>query len=444
LGEKDGEIARLEAELEKEKGKNLKLKAQINRDHENSSISSGSKPARKKILNCREKTGRKPGGQPGHPGHARKRQIPTNIVNIPPPNDFLGNPEYVPTGKTVSRQMVNITVNLIVDEYQTPEFRHVKTGQFVHAEFPEGVENDVNYGGSVKSAAFLLNNQCNVSIDKTRELLAELTGGRPGVSKGWINGLAGEFSLLTGAWRKAAFADILLEPVMNTDFTTARVDGRNVQVIVCAAGDRTIYSARENKGHRGIAGTPVMDYQGILVHDHDKTFYNYAAGHQECLAHVLRYLKGSMENEPHLRWNTLMHGLIREMIHYRNTLGDEWHFDGDSVGGYEKLYREILDAAKGEYERCPPSDYYREGYNLCRRLGEYADSHLLFLHDGRVPATNNLSERHLRKIKRKQKQAMTFRSFGSLGHLCDCMGVIVSLKGQGKNLFEEVTAIFNG
>ncbi len=48
---------------------------------------------------------------------------------------------------------------------------------------------------------------------------------------------------------------------------------------------------------KGIKGTVTEDYQGILVHDHDVTFYNYGADHQECLAHVLRYLKDSIENE---------------------------------------------------------------------------------------------------------------------------------------------------
>ena len=54
--------------------------------------------------------------------------------------------------------------------------------------------------------------------------------------------------------------------------------------------------------------------QGILVHDHDRTFYNYGTDHQECLAHVLRYLKGSMDNEPDRTWNKDMHSLVQEMV----------------------------------------------------------------------------------------------------------------------------------
>nr|WP_294529692.1 DUF6444 domain-containing protein [uncultured Blautia sp.] len=57
--------------LEEEQGKNLKLQAQINRDYENSSIPSSKAVRRKKITNNREKTGRKPGGQPGHKGKDR-------------------------------------------------------------------------------------------------------------------------------------------------------------------------------------------------------------------------------------------------------------------------------------------------------------------------------------------------------------------------------------
>lgn len=66
---------------------------------------------------------------------------------------------------------------------------------------------------------------------------------------------------------------------------------------MCGSGWRCALFCQGQKGHDGIKGTVVEDYQGTLVHDHDVTFYKYGTGHQECLAHVLRYLKDSMDNE---------------------------------------------------------------------------------------------------------------------------------------------------
>ena len=60
------DIYRLGTELEEEKGKNLKLTAQLHHDYENSSIPSSMTITKKKIPNGREKTGKKPGAQPGH------------------------------------------------------------------------------------------------------------------------------------------------------------------------------------------------------------------------------------------------------------------------------------------------------------------------------------------------------------------------------------------
>ena len=79
-----------------------------------------------------------------------------------------------------------------------------------------------------------------------------------------------------------------------------------------------LYFAREKKGHEGVKGSVTEDFQGILVHDHEITFYKYGNAHQECLAHVQRYLKDSMENEPSLIRHRKMRELIREMVHYRN------------------------------------------------------------------------------------------------------------------------------
>ena len=436
------ELYEAKSELEDEKEKAARLVAQIKRGHENSSIPSSQKPNRKKISNNREVSGRRPGGQPGHEGHRRKWHEPTNVIEIPPPEEYVNNPDYCPTGKIIAKQVVNIEVNVIVDEYRTPEFRHRPTRQRVHADFPDGVNDDVNYGGSVKAVAFLLNNHCNVSIDKTKGFLSDLTGGALEVSKGMINGLSKEFSIKTQEEQAEAFSSLLFSPVLGADYTSVRVNGELMQVLVCAAESTSMYYARDHKGHEGVKGTPLEYFSGTLVHDHDKTFYAYGQWHQECLTHILRYLIASIEYELNLTWSKQMWELVREMIHYRNSLGDGDAIDEDVVADFEGKYLEILETAKCEYEYEPPSKYYKDGFNLYLRMLEYKDSHLLFLHDKNVPTNNNLCERLLRILKRKMKQIMTFRSFGSLEYLCASLGVLAQMKNRDENLYVGVTTVF--
>lgn len=218
--------------------------------------------------------------------------------------------------------------------------RNCRTEELAHAGFPAGVVNDVNYGGSVKAFLFLLNNECCVSIDKSRRFLSDLTGGKLEISKGMINSLCREFSQKTEKERRAAFSDMLLSPVMHTDCTNAKMNGKQSYVFICEAPDgRALYFARDKKGHEGVKGTVTETYQGILVHDHEKTFYGYGTEHQECLAHVLRYLKDNIANEPERIWNQEMHSLIREMIHYRKQIDSEEEPDAVKVAGFETQYR---------------------------------------------------------------------------------------------------------
>ena len=138
-----------------------------------------------------------------------------------------------------------------------------------------------------------------------------------------------------------------------------------------------------------------------------------------------------------------MRSLIKEMIHYRNGLRPEEECSKEKVEEFEKKYLEILDTAKKEYEYEPPSDYYRDGFNLYRRMGKYMKNHLLFLHDKRVPATNNEAERDLRSYKRKQKQAVSFRRFESIDYLCQSMSMLLMMrKKEDTNLFDKVSGIF--
>lgn len=432
-------------ELEELKELNRKLTAQINRDFENSSLPSSLQgPGRKKIANSRVKTGRKPGGQPGHKGHCRKKHVPTETHEIPAPEKYRDNPDYYETGKTIRKQKVMLWMSVKVIEYTTKEYRSRITGARVHAPFPAGYVNEVNYDGTVKALAFLLSNECNVSHGKIRQLLSELTGGDVEISDGMINSLCRDFSLKSEPEKKEIINMLMSSPVMNADFTNANVNGQSAQVLVLASplNGAALYIGREKKGHEGIKGTPLEGYVGIVVHDHDKSFFSYGTGHQECMQHNCRYLIDSKENEPDLEWNHKMHTLIREMLHYRNGLREEDEPDPDIVADFEARYDEILDKAEEEYKDTPPSRYYREGYNLSVRLREYKESELRFLHDKRVPANNSLCERLARVYKRKQKQATVLRSQRNLEYICDSLSTVHLLRSNTENVYQEVAAVF--
>ena len=441
--EKNRELYEAKAIQEETNGKLKRLTARVNRDYTNSSTSSSMSPNHRKIQNSREKTGRRPGGQAGHAHHPRRRQEPTETVFIPAPAEYAEDDNYKPTGREIRRQLVILNVSANVVEYVTPEFRNRTTGQRVHATFPEGVKDDVNYDGSVKAFAYLLNNQCCVSIDKTRVLLKEASGGRISLSNGMICGLAGQFSRKTREERNEIYLKLLSSPVLHSDFTFGRVNGRQANVIITATPDMMLYQGRGKKGHDGVKGSPVELYGGTLVSDHEAAIACHGTRHQECLAHVERYVRSSMENEPGLEWNGRMLKWIQGAIHYWNTVQNGTPPDERMVAEFLGEYDRIMEKARDEYEYEPPGDYFREGYNTYKRMEKDKQDYVLFLRDPSVPPTNNLAERCGRKFKRKAHQVMAFRSEDGVNHFCDGLTVMETLKAKGENLYKALTDRFN-
>ena len=440
---KNLELYDVMTQLEEARGKNLELTARVNKDYTNSSKSSSMSPNHKAIQNNREKTDRKPGGQPGHIHHERKKREPDQTIQIPAPEEYTDSDNYKPTGRMIRKQLVLLHVTAEVVEYVTPEFRNQITGQRVHAAFPEGVKDEVNYDGSVKAAAYLLNNECYVSIDKTRTFLLEISDGRIDLSNGMICNLSRQFSEKTQEERNQIFLGLLASPTLHADFTFGRAEGKQGTVMVSTTPGLVLYQAREKKGHEGVKGSPVELYNGTLISDHESTFQNYGNRHQECMVHVERYLRSSMENEPGLTWNRKMLEWVQSAIHYWKATHEEGTVDEKKVLEFDQRYDEILKKAKEEYENEPPSEYFKEGYNCYKRMESDKQDYVLFLHDPTVAPTNNEAERAGRKFKRKASQAMGFRSAEGFAHFCDGLSVTQTWKAKGINLYKAVASRFN-
>ena len=92
---------------------------------------------------------------------------------------------------------------------------------------------------------------------------------------------------------------------------------------------------------------------------------------------------------------------ISRAIKHRGTFREEdadaWHKMSDRL--IEQLF-EIVQLGMTEYEYDPPTMYFRDGFNLCKRMKGSPDDCILFLRDPTVPPTNNLAERCARKYRR--------------------------------------------
>ena len=431
-----------EAEVRELNGTNKKLEIKANKSFENSSLPSSALPFRKKIPNNRKPTGKKPGAQPRHKGSCRKKLVPTSApVIIPPPESFLNDPDIYPTGNKISKQLVDLDIKVTVHEFVTNEFRRRSNGTRLHAAFPEGIKDDVNYGSNIKTFAFLLNNYYNVSIAKTQQCISDISKGIISLSTGMISNLSKEFSVKTETERKQIFSLLHHADTLYSDATVSNICGSRKAVILCTDKESVLYQHADHKGHEGLGNSPIKDFKNTIVHDHDKSYYSYGSKHQECLAHVLRYLVGAIENEPDLTWHKKMHSHLQRMIHLSKSSSGK--LPKDKVTLLKEQYFSILDIAEKEYLAHPPCKEFMEGFNLQKRLKEYADAHLLFLESPEVDHTNNISERCLRKFKRKQKQAVVFRSDSGSSYVCDALTIIETARLQHQNVFNVVYNVFS-
>ena len=136
-----------------------------------------------------------------------------------------------------------------------------------------------------------------------------------------------------------------------------------------------------------------------------------------------------------------MKALLQEIIHKHKE--NNGLFDKDDINKIKSRYKQIIKTGLIEYKNNPPNKYFMDGFNLLKRMREYEDCTLYFLNHPQLDYTNNVSERLLRKVKRKMKQVTTFRSEDNLSYYLDGLSIIETAKANNKNIYTEIYEIFN-
>ena len=356
----------------------------------------------------------------------------------------------VPTGDVREHSVTDIEVRTRTTAYVSSERACPVCGKTAWDPFPRGAENEANYGPGVKAAIAYLVGACNVSGANARGFVNAVTGGEVDVSDCSVPNFMRQFAKLGEGDLRAAFDAVATAPVIGSDATFTRSEGRRSYVYVFHGGDAAVFRASDVKGHAGVKGSPLEDApDATAVHDHDTTYYSYGKRHAECNCHILRYLKGVTENEPGQAWAGDMAAFLKlanGTAKKARAAGAE-SLDLEVVAKFGAVYKEILESALEGYMASGATSwkYPPEGIALARRMLKYADNHLLFLRDLSVPFENNGSERLLRKAKGKLKQSGGFRSTENGEQpYCDFLTIVETAKMRGVQPYGAVHAIFAG
>ena len=428
---------------------NKHLKAKANKTSLNSSLPPSSSTTVKPILNSRIRSGKPKGGQPGHKGAKRTYHKPTDTFVLPPLTvcPHCGNTNLKDTGATVrTRRLTDIVIQVKTTEWHSQSSWCPNCNEEVYPPFPTELKNEENYGTNIQTFLSYLTDGLNVSIDNARNFLYELTAGEINVSKGYCAQVKRVFESRAQAHVNEIFQAISQSPYVGVDATHMRSCAHMSYIYNYNTPYLAYYQASDKKGDTPLMLGPLKNSQATIIGDHDRTYYAYGSEHGECNAHILRYLKGAIENEPHHQWAKDMICVLNDALRIaKEAINKEGFVSEKDYEEISKRYDSALEKADAEYlkDGSYNSKYKPEGIALFKRMKKYKDNHLLFLKDINVPFTNNATERLLRCAKGKLKQAGGFRSTETgEAPYCSFLTITKTSQLQGKSPYLTVLQIF--
>jgi transposase len=440
-----GQIEQLRAEI-------AELKRQLGQNSRNSSKPPASdspfdKPAPKSL---RRRSGRKPGGQPGHPGSTlalvddpaeRKRHEPG------PCSGCGANLTDAPEVGVERRQVFDLPpLTVRVTEHQLIA-RRCACGTTTCGTAPEGVTAPVQYGPRITAIMLYLYVGQFLSKKRTAQALAELFG--TPVSEGTVAAVArraaeGLSDFLTVLRDRIAAAE-----VAGFDETGLRVAGTLHWVHCARTGKYTLITCHPKRGRNGMDDAGVLGrFQGVAVHDAWAPYDGYLdAEHQLCCAHALRELQAVTDTATDADWCwatqaadalTAMQKLVAEAI-----ATEAGALDPDALAEQVKLFRSAVRI--GVNDTAARSSKTMAKHNaLAHRLLDRQDDYLRFTTDWRIPPDNNGSERDIRMIKLRQKVSGCLRTLTGATQFCAIRSYLSTAAKHGKHFLEALIMLTEG
>jgi len=446
-------VSELRAVMEALQAEVADLKRQVGQNSRNSSKPPSSdspftKPAPKSL---RRKGGRKPGGQPGHPGstlalvdnpNERKRHEPGPCVGC---GASLADALEVGMERRQVFDLPPITVR--VTEHQLIA-RRCRCGTTTCGVAPEGVTAPAQYGPRITAIILYLYVGQFLSKKRTAQALAELFG--TPVSEGTVATMMKRAASGLDEFIGVVADRVAGSEVAGFDETGLRVAGE-LHWVHCARTDRyTLITCHRGRGQDGIDDAGVLArFHGVAVHDAWAPYDTYVnADHQLCCAHVLRELQAvSDAADPNADWCwatqaadalVAMQKLVDDAIE-----ADADTIDPDILGQQVGLYHSA--AQIGVTQTAAHATKPMKTHNaLAHRLLDRQDDYLRFTQDWRIPPDNNGSERDIRMIKLRQKVSGCLRTLTGARQFCAIRSYLSTAAKHGTHFFEALVMLAEG
>lgn len=426
-------------------------------DSHNSSKPPSSDLGRPRPRSLRPLSGKKPGGQPGHPGQTlRLVEQPDEIVEHRPEQCAACGRSLagVPESKAERRQVIDLPpMQLEVIEHQAASVACPGCGEVTSGAFPPEVAQPVQYGPRIQGLGVYLVTYQLLPYERTHDLIADLFGAGPsaGTLQTAVERGAAGLVEVEGQIKQA----ISTAEVAHFDETGFHIGGQRDWLHVASTPELTYYAWHH---HRGKAATDAIGilpgFAGWAIHDAWSAYLTYdQCQHGLCNAHHLRELT-FVEEQDQQTWATAMKELLLA-IHAgvaEAKAAGRTELDDATRQAFEARYQEILD--EGLARNPPPAEPRPPGQrgrckqskakNLLDRLSRHRSAVLAFMGDFRVPFENSQAERDIRMLKVQQKISGCFRSDQGATAFCRIRGYLSTLRKQGQPMLTAMERVFTG
>lgn len=412
---------------------------------------SGDSFKRRRTKSLRKATGKKPGGQTGHPG-TTLRLVENPDQTIVHPVKRCRHCQQTLAAMAAEAYERRQVVELPPPHIEVTEHRaEIKTCRRCHqstrADFPADVTRVVQYGPRFKGLAVYLNTHQLLPYERTAEVFMDVF--KHPVSPATLVNFNQECFTALAPHDETVKAKIIAAEVTNLDETGVNINGRLHWLHVAATPEVTYYTCHAQRGHEAMDAMGILpNFKGTAVHDHWAAYHRYDCDHALCNVHHLRELTFIHEQDQQV-WAKQMMNLLLETK--QKVERKKCRFNAPTLRRLKQKYRRIVKNGFAENplpaaEILPKKRGRRKkskSRNLVERFALFADEILAFAQNFKVPFDNNQAERDLRMMKVQQKISGCFRSLEGAKVFCRLRGYISTNKKQGRNILEALQNVFN-